>query len=115
MLGDGVGAFNWPVDIGSGGCQIDYVESVELTVWATHPSRGDMSISVTDPTRVQSLLHLPHPDRGRFISGWVYGSARHWGQTLAGVWNVKVADATRNGLTGSVNALQLTVYGHKKS
>jgi hypothetical protein len=117
-LGDGVGAFNWPIDVGAvstPACPIDYVEFVELTVWASHPSRGDFSITLTDPSHVVSALHLPHADHSRFVSGWVYGSARHWGQTLAGIWNVKVADATHNGLTGFLNAIQLTVYGHKKS
>jgi subtilisin-like proprotein convertase family protein len=84
-------------------------------VWVSHGSRGDLSISLSDPTRVESTLHVPHGDRSRFPSGgWTYSSARHWGQGLRGVWDVKVADATRNGISGSVSALQLTVYGHKK-
>jgi hypothetical protein len=31
-LGDGVGAFNWPVDVASLPCAIDYVEVVELVM-----------------------------------------------------------------------------------
>lgn len=121
-LGEGKasGTWHWSTDIAlSNGCyntpgaKIDYVEYVELYLSVSHRSRGDLAVTLTDPQGVKSILHTPHPDHSPFpAGGWTYGSARHWGQTMSGIWKIKVADEIANGMTGTVNSLQLIIYGH---
>lgn len=119
VLADGVGDFNWNSDMptrvceGTAGAAINYVEYVELTVWTTQTSRGDLSIILTDPARVSSVLHEPHSDTKPFSpDGWTYGTARHWGQSMRGMWTLNVADKKRNGSRGTIQYVQMTIYGH---
>lgn len=115
-LGDGVGSDNWGADMPTRVCQgasINFVEYVEVTLWTSQTSRGDLSIILTDPSHVESILSEPHGDTNTFpANGWTYGSARHWGQTMHGAWNLRVADARRNGSRGVLQFVQLTIYGH---
>lgn len=98
-------------DNGSGG--ISVVESVELQLWVQHGSRGDLQVTLKDPARVASYMHVPHADRSSYPDeGWTYSSARHLGQNGKGVWTLSVGDATRNGISGRLLAFQLNVYGY---
>ncbi len=139
-LPDGSSSFSWLSDMPTlncltnpNGAAIDYVETVEVLVRISHPSRGDLSIMLTDPSGVTSILAAPHVDINRFPSrhrfstsrlshisaqrfpsaGWTYSSVRHWGQTMRGLWSLQVADAIRNGQQGVLQNVRLIVYGHK--
>lgn len=126
VLGDGVGAYNWQADMPTRQCMyyqndngkgatINYVEYVEVIVHVHHTRRGDLSISLTDPAGVTSVLHEPHVDYNAYpSSGWTYGSARHWGQAMRGLWNIRVADERHNGATGTLVSLELIVHGHHR-
>jgi len=69
LLPDGSSAYSWQADMPTLFClgnpsaaAIDYVESVELSVQVSHPSRGDLSILLADPLGVTSVLASPHND-----------------------------------------------------
>jgi len=97
----------------NGNTGINVVESVEVTLWVQHGSRGDLAVTIKDPARVASYMHVPHADRTAYpADGWTYSSARHLGQSGKGTWTLSVGDKTRNGQSGRLLAFQLNVYGH---
>ena len=120
VLQDGQSAWSWPVDMtaacaGTPGAAINYVEYVTLTVKIQAPQRGDVAITVRDPSFVKSVMALGHSDSNPFPSeGWTYGSARHMGQPMSGSWSVTIGDVKNNGRRVTIQSVQMTIYGHVK-
>jgi len=119
FLSDAGGDYNWNIRMPygrnncKGGKKIKFVEQVEVRVWVSHRSRGDLRITLTGPDRVASRLHLPHADPNAYPSdGWTYMSMRHYGRPLAGMWDIAIGDHVRNGVSGHLLGLELIVYGH---
>ncbi len=124
-LGDGVGsAATFPMELpnvkclGTPSAAINYVEYVEVRIWLSHRRRGDMAIQLADPHGVVSRLATPHNDDNvgyNRDNGWLFGSARHWGQTFSGAWTLSVGDMVRNGRAGTLEAYEIIVRGHKET
>ena len=97
-------------------CSFDFgpapfrVEHVTVTVNITHPYRGDLAITLVAPSGKQSRLAERHDDSGDDYSDWKFMSVHHWGENVAGVWTVKVADR-RPGNAGTLNVVRVDFFG----
>lgn len=100
-----------------------HVEHVEVTLTVTHPSRGDLTITLTSPDGTQSVLAATRttdgfidPTTGAFVpnanyTSYTFTSVRDWGETTTGAWTLQVSDRAANGLAGTFNSWQLHLYG----
>ena len=98
------------------------VEHVEVVIAATHPNRSDLEIAITSPAGTRSILNpiRPRPDVsytgdddndiGSPGNGWVFMTTHHWGENSSGQWTVTARDG-RSGSTGTLDSLQVRVYG----
>lgn len=68
------------------------VEHVTVTFDATHTYRGDLAITLTAPSGMQSRLSEQHNDNNANYSAWTFSSVRHWGEEAQGTWTLKIAD-----------------------
>lgn len=89
------------------------VEHVTLRLNVNHTSRGNLEISLTSPSGMVSRLTEVHTDTNDNFANWTFSSVRHWGETSAGTWTLRVADRSTasNTAGGSLTAAELTVYG----
>ncbi|TAN58171.1 MAG: hypothetical protein EPN20_16635, partial [Magnetospirillum sp.] len=93
------------------------IEHVELYVDIGHASVRDLAITLVSPDGTESLL-LDRPDRDPVdiygtdsgVLRFTFSSTRHWGETGAGTWTLKVRDLV-GGNVGTLNAWRLTLYG----
>lgn len=88
------------------------IDHVELYVDITHPSRGDLKITLTSPDGTVSTL-LDRPKNGSDTTdnlSFKLSSNAFWGETSGGDWVVTVSDGKKGG-AGTVNAVTLTTYG----
>lgn len=85
-------------------------EQVTVQVTATHARRGDLEVTLTAPSGTVSKLFLAHTADTHSGMNWTFSSRRHWGETAAGNWTVKVADR-RTGTLGTLTATTLKIYG----
>ena len=86
------------------------VEHVALTMTLPHGHYGDLAITLTSPSGVQSRLAEPHNSTGAGYLGWTLTSVRHWGEPAQGAWTVHIADRVLFN-TGTLQALTLELYG----
>ncbi|MBI4638792.1 MAG: S8 family serine peptidase [Candidatus Rokubacteria bacterium] len=87
------------------------VEHVEVVFDATHPFRGELEVTLTSPSGVASRLATVRPlDSGDNFAAWRFGSVRHWGESPAGVWTLRVADRNAQDL-GTWNSWTLRIFG----
>lgn len=88
-------------------------EHVTLRLNINHTSRGNLEISLTSPSGMVSRLSEVHTDSNDHFANWTFASVRHWGETSAGTWTLRVADRSTasNTTGGSLTAAELTVYG----
>ena len=86
------------------------VEHVEVELTARHPRRGELEITLISPSGVASRLAWPSTDWVSDFSAWRFRSVRHWGETAAGVWTLRVADRAASN-TGVWNRWTLRVFG----
>ena len=87
------------------------IEHVEIELTATHPRRGDLEVTLTSPAGTVSQLARPRPaDTGADFPGWRFTSVRHWGETAAGSWTLRVADRAATN-TGTFDGWRLRLYG----
>lgn len=87
------------------------VEHVEVIFDATHPYRGDLEATLTSPAGVISRLATVRAlDAGENFSFWRFGSVRHWGESAAGTWTLRVADLAPEDV-GTWNSWSLRIYG----
>ncbi|MFM8413673.1 MAG: choice-of-anchor D domain-containing protein [Planctomycetota bacterium] len=89
------------------------VEWVEVVFNATHPYRGDLELELTSPSGTKSVLATKRGDSGANYSGWMFTSARHWGESSKGAWTLRVADRAGEDI-GTWNSWQINVYGTAK-
>jgi subtilisin family serine protease len=90
------------------------VESVEVTVNVEHANRGDIGFIITSPSGMVSIVNNRPPDDGANFEDYVLTSVRHWGESSAGFWKVKVIDAQANGITGRAGDISMRIYGTAK-
>ncbi len=87
------------------------VEHVEVEFDATHPYRGDLEVTLTSPAGVVSRLATIRPlDPGDNFTAWSFGSVRHWGESAAGTWSLRVSDRAISD-SGMWNSWTLRIYG----
>lgn len=92
------------------GCQgtpiaIKYLEHVEARLSVSHPSRGDVEITLVSPAGTRSVL-LPYRPRDKSARGfvhWSFVSVHYWGEdaTAEGVWTMEVRDKGSHCVPGS--------------
>ncbi len=97
-------------DLGSSNLR---VEHVTVRVNINHTSRGNLAITLTSPSGVQSRLTELHTDSGNNYSDWTFMTVRNWGENSAGTWSLKIADRSTSGNStgGTLTAAELTVHG----
>ena len=93
------------------GAQKLRVESVEITVNVQHANRGDIGFVITSPSGMLSIVNNRLPDDGANFEDYVMTSVRHWGESSAGVWTVRVIDARANGVTGRASNISMRIFG----
>lgn len=86
------------------------IESVEVIFSATHDDRGDITVILQAPSGTESELLLTGNDLGANYSNWQMTSLRHWGESSAGTWTLRVADGYL-GVQGTWTNWQLKLYG----
>jgi subtilisin-like proprotein convertase family protein len=87
-------------------------EQVTVKVNISHPYRGNLAITLTSPSGMQSRLSEMHTDPGSNYSNWTFMTTRAWGESATGTWTLKVADVSNsNNSVGTLNSAELTVFG----
>ncbi|NCC92083.1 MAG: hypothetical protein EOM10_02180, partial [Opitutae bacterium] len=86
------------------------VEHVTVTFDALHTYRGDLAITLTSPSGMQSRLSEQHNDSGANYSAWTFSSVRHWGEEALGEWTLNVADLGAED-TGTFRWARIDFYG----
>lgn len=90
------------------------IEYVEVTFTSAHPQWTDLEVTLISPEGTKSVLIEPHdpPVQGKF-SAWNFGSARHFGESSQGDWELAVKDLRKgNGQNGTKGFLWvLKIYG----
>jgi subtilisin-like proprotein convertase family protein/subtilisin family serine protease len=85
-------------------------EHVGVKLSASHPSRGDLRITLVSPAGTRSVLQHLNSDTTSGPEGWTYYSTHHFYESSAGVWRVFVSDESA-GNSGSVTEVDLILYG----
>jgi len=99
------------------------VEWAEVMFDATHPSRGDLKVTLISPDGTKSILAEPHYDPDTDYYKWVFTSNRNWGETSLGDWTLQVSDDVENEAPAggsplpvqTWNSWKLNLYGTAKS
>jgi subtilisin-like proprotein convertase family protein len=87
------------------------VERVEVDFNASHEWRGDLEVTLTSPSGVQSHLATIRPvDGGVQFPNWRFGSVRHWGETADGTWTLRVTDRAAQ-FVGTWHGWSLRLFG----
>ena len=75
-----------------------------------HARRGDLGFIIASPSGMVSVVDPRSPDEGADFEDYVFTSVRHWGESSAGKWTVKLID-TKRGVSGRAGALTVRLYG----
>ncbi|NBR71579.1 MAG: hypothetical protein EBT75_05745 [Proteobacteria bacterium] len=88
------------------------VESVAITVTATHLYRGDLVFTVISPagTQVRMTGGVRYLDSNSNLDNVTFTTPFLWGESSAGTWQVKAADEWI-AISGRLKAASITVYG----
>lgn len=88
------------------------VESVAVTVSATHLYRGDLVFSLISPggTQVRLTGGVRYLDSNSNLKEVTFTTPFLWGESSSGTWQVKAADEWAI-VTGRLNKVAITVYG----
>lgn len=93
------------------GAQKLRVEHVEVSVNVQHANRGDIGFIMESPSGMLSIVNNRAADSGANFADYKLTSVRHWGESSAGVWKVRVIDAQDNGVAGRAGMLTMRIYG----
>ncbi|MEM1331648.1 MAG: S8 family serine peptidase [Planctomycetota bacterium] len=86
------------------------IEWVELVLSAQSGFIGDLEIELIGPSGMPSRFAETRFEDGTQLTNYVFSSVRHWGESSAGTWTVRVAD----GFAGDASTWQdfsLRFYG----
>ncbi len=86
------------------------VEHVTVTLDIQHPYRGDLAITLTSPSGMESRLAETHYDYNADYPGWTFSSVRHWGEEAQGTWTLNIADNGEED-EGALRWVRLNFYG----
>ena len=91
------------------------VEHVTVEIVVRHASKSQVQINLISPTGTVSPLAIRHTAKGtdpnRDID-WQFMSVYHWGEQLAGEWQLVFADSVP-GVTGTIESYTVTAYGSR--
>jgi proprotein convertase subtilisin/kexin type 2 len=97
------------------GSGINSIEFVEITFTTDHTYIGDLNIFLRSPSGTVSRLAASHlcenASACNAYSGWVFGSARHLGESADGNWRLGVSDGAIADV-GTFSSWKLKFYGH---
>lgn len=86
------------------------LEHVEVVFRSDHPDWGKLEIELTGPSGVSSRLMEVRADRTRTYSEWRFLTLRHWGESAAGEWSLRVRDSGGGG-SGRITGWELHLHG----
>ena len=89
------------------------VQFVRVTLIASHPNWGDLSVELISPDGTRSVLAEPHSNFNTAgqPGSWTYLSTRHLGESANGIWTLEVTDSI-SGDTGTWTNWSLELIGH---
>ncbi|XP_050679377.1 neuroendocrine convertase 1-like isoform X2 [Leptidea sinapis] len=95
------------------GCDVNYLEHVELVVSLRYTRRGALEIYLISPqgTKVQLLSQRPNDYSDAGLSNWPLTSVATWGENPNGIWTVIVQDGTSEFNRGEVISMELIMHG----
>lgn len=86
------------------------VEHVEFFVTVAHPRRGQLRFILTSPSGMRSVVEPRLRDVSSDYDNWRFSSARHWGESSAGIWRLNVADLGKR-FAGSLVSARVVLHG----
>lgn len=86
------------------------LEHVEVVFRSDHPDWGKLEIELTGPGGVSSRLMEVRGDRNRNYNEWRFLTLRHWGESAAGEWSLRVRDSGGGG-SGRITGGELRLHG----
>lgn len=87
------------------------VESVEVEVNVAHAKRGDVAFVLTSPSGMRSVVDPRAADEGADFEDFLFTSVRHWGESSAGTWTLRIIDTKGNGISGAAGAITMRLFG----
>ena len=92
-----------------------YLERVTVTVSLSHACRGDLSYVLVSPFGSQSTLATARPKdvSAAGLTNWTFVTVKHWGEEVAGEWQLLVTDTNANGKVGRVLDASIHFYGEQ--
>ena len=98
---------------GEEAAKIRSVEHVNVYLTIDIQRRGDLEITLTGPSGIESLLVPATNDATDDMTNWRFMTVRHWGEfgtDLAGDWTLHVVDG-QSGQTGKLDTWTLNLFG----
>jgi uncharacterized repeat protein (TIGR01451 family) len=91
--------------------ELEHVEVVFNVVPHVYPA--DLRVTLTSPDQTESVLaetRVENEFGGGDYNNWRFMTTRHWGESSAGTWTIKVSDGAAAD-TGTFTNFELIVYG----
>ena len=102
-----------PVNVSFNVTDALHLESVDIYVDIDHTFRGDLNMTLTAPSGMQSILTEKHEDANNNYADWRFSSVQHWGEDSRGEWILSIEDQG-NGDAGTLNEWGLILYGTER-
>ncbi|KAK9483628.1 peptidase S8/S53 domain-containing protein [Lipomyces starkeyi] len=92
---------------------LERLEHVQVTVNIRHQRRGDLSVKLTSPFGVVSMLATTRrsDDSNEGMVNWTFMSVAHWGESGVGTWTLTVYDDETPELKGSFEDWTMRIWG----
>lgn len=102
-----------------GGCEIKFLEHVQVKVNLDFARRGDLYLELVSPTETKSPLtgKRRHDNYSGYtnLTNWVIATLMHWGENPEGQWNLNVRNLDSSYETkGTLHSWSLILYGTKE-
>ncbi|BFY97114.1 hypothetical protein BsWGS_00153 [Bradybaena similaris] len=96
--------------------EINSMEHAQVIVDIDHEKRGNIYVEVESPsgTITPIMMERENDASKKGFVKWPLSSVHQWGEKPQGVWIVRVADRTNQGLRGSVKNVTLVLHGTKE-
>lgn len=89
------------------------LEHVTVTVSITHMCRGDLDIYLISPNGIISHLgpRRSYDDSTEGFKNWTFMSVKHWEESMAGPWRLKVIDSVQPEQVGTLEHWWIKFWG----
>lgn len=85
-------------------------ESAIVYLDLSHPSRGDLEISLTSPAGTVSILSPGRrPENSQVEERWKLMTVRNWGESASGQWTLQIADKRKGDVSSCVDLANWTI------